>query len=409
MDSTGGGLSVDRQANPLQRADLNDKQPLSYSSQQDRVASSPAPAPSRSLLSIQPESSLALQAPSRSVRLTPLLSPTSLEQHPSRANGFEHILNPPGRVTTGASNLKYDADGLDTPRTTMIASEASPAAAPSPSASTKKSRSGDVSLPSIVTALTNEHPHTHSLSGSMISRSSTSHGGNVVLNGMPTASGNPLQAAAVLPRTSTSMGPGVPPPLEVKTSPSMPRAAHPPPALLPQNNPWTPAQIPEAPHQGPCQMLTLHMEQGSIQVPLDTHAASKVADEKRKRNATASHRFRQRRKERERETSSIILALEVQVQERTEEKDYYLQERDFLRHIILQHRIPIPPRPPSPRRRKDASPGEPQAPGTETSAQTGDRNSLRGVIPQGQPPQSIATPLALRLDTASASTYAILS
>ena len=53
---------------------------------------------------------------------------------------------------------------------------------------------------------------------------------------------------------------------------------------------------------GAMQLMTLDTEQGPIQVPVDVTAASKVADEKRKRNATGSHRFRQRRKEKERET-----------------------------------------------------------------------------------------------------------
>lgn len=78
--------------------------------------------------------------------------------------------------------------------------------------------------------------------------------------------------------------------------------------------------------QSQCQMMVLETEQGPIQVPLDVQAASKVADEKRKRNTTASHRFRQRRKEKEQETSDSISKLEAQVREMTEEKKYYQQE-----------------------------------------------------------------------------------
>lgn len=107
--------------------------------------------------------------------------------------------------------------------------------------------------------------------------------------------------------------------------------------------------------QSQYQIMTLETEQGPIQVPVDVQAASKVADEKRKRNATASHRFRQRRKEKERETSENIAKLEAQIREMTEEKDHYQKERDFFQDFVLRHRIPLPPRPPSPRRKRHAT------------------------------------------------------
>lgn len=107
--------------------------------------------------------------------------------------------------------------------------------------------------------------------------------------------------------------------------------------------------------QSQYQIMTLETEQGPIQVPVDVQAASKVADEKRKRNATASHRFRQRRKEKERETSENISKLEAQIRDMTEEKDHYQKERDFFQDFILRHRIPLPARPPSPRRRRHAT------------------------------------------------------
>lgn len=98
-------------------------------------------------------------------------------------------------------------------------------------------------------------------------------------------------------------------------------------------------------------LMTLNTEQGPIQVPVDVQAASKVADEKRKRNATASHRFRQRRKEKERETSQNIAKLEHQVRELAEEKDFYRLERDFFRSVVKNQpgQPPIGPRPTSPR------------------------------------------------------------
>lgn len=100
------------------------------------------------------------------------------------------------------------------------------------------------------------------------------------------------------------------------------------------------------------QLMTLETESGPIQVPVDVQAASKVADEKRKRNATASHRFRQRRKEKEQETSNNISKLEAQARELAEERDFYQSEKDFFQELAARNRIPIPPRPASPRRRR---------------------------------------------------------
>ena len=115
-------------------------------------------------------------------------------------------------------------------------------------------------------------------------------------------------------------------------------------------------------------LMTLDTEQGPIQVPVDVQAASKVADEKRKRNATASHRFRQRRKEKERETSSNIAKLEHQVREMTEERDYYRSERDYFRSLSasMPSHVHIAPRPPSPRHIRQAQLG---ASGTFVSGQ----------------------------------------
>ena len=106
--------------------------------------------------------------------------------------------------------------------------------------------------------------------------------------------------------------------------------------------------------QGPYQLMTLDTEQGPIQVPVDTQAASKVADEKRKRNAKASSRFRQRRKEKEKENSQNISKLEDQVRELAEESDFYRTERDYFRGLVtsLPGQGQPGPRPPSPRRRR---------------------------------------------------------
>lgn len=109
--------------------------------------------------------------------------------------------------------------------------------------------------------------------------------------------------------------------------------------------------------QSQYQMMLLETEQGPIQVPIDVQAASKVADEKRERNATASHRFRQRRKQRERETAEKIAKWEAQVWETSEDKEHYLKERDYFRDLALRYRIPIIPRPLSPRHGRHATQG----------------------------------------------------
>ena len=117
---------------------------------------------------------------------------------------------------------------------------------------------------------------------------------------------------------------------------------------------------------GAMQLMTLDTEQGPIQVPVDVTAASKVADEKRKRNATASHRFRQRRKEKERETSNNIAKLEHQIHELAKERDYYRLERDYFRNVAVCElgQVRLPPRPPSPRQ-------------TRLGPQTGENGVLR--------------------------------
>ncbi len=141
-------------------------------------------------------------------------------------------------------------------------------------------------------------------------------------------------------------------------------------------------------------LMTLNTEQGLIQVPVDVQAASKVADEKRKRNATASHRFRQRRKEKERETSQNIAKLEHQVRELAEEKEFYRLERDYFRSLVTNHpgQPPIGPRPVSPRQLRLAPPpgnpgGYPNSPWptTEDSARGG-RNTRRRTSSYVPPP-----------------------
>ncbi len=121
--------------------------------------------------------------------------------------------------------------------------------------------------------------------------------------------------------------------------------------------------------EGQYRMITLDTENGSLQVPLDVQAASKVAGEKRKRNATASHRFRQRRKEKERETSQEISKLEQKIRDIEEEREFYRGERDYFRDVATRTpgRAQLLPRPLSPRQRRHISLGRPTGYGNAQS------------------------------------------
>ncbi len=133
--------------------------------------------------------------------------------------------------------------------------------------------------------------------------------------------------------------------------------------------------------EGQYRMITLDTENGPLQVPVDVQAASKVADEKRKRNATASHRFRQRRKEKERETSEEISKLEQRVRAMEEERDFYRGERDYFRDVATRtsSQAPLLPRPLSPRQRRHTSLSAPMGYSNAQSqdAESGDRNGGR--------------------------------
>ncbi|KAK5130369.1 hypothetical protein LTR08_002161 [Meristemomyces frigidus] len=103
--------------------------------------------------------------------------------------------------------------------------------------------------------------------------------------------------------------------------------------------------------------MTLETTSGSVQLPVDVQAASRVADEKRRRNAGASARFRQRRKEKEKEASSAISTLEQKVKNLKEDMEFYRRERDYMAAVMK--RAPGGdrhfPRPPSPKRRRSSS------------------------------------------------------
>jgi hypothetical protein len=115
--------------------------------------------------------------------------------------------------------------------------------------------------------------------------------------------------------------------------------------------------------QSSIQLMTIKSQQGhNVQIPVDVQAASKVADEKRRRNAGASARFRARRKEKEREASMSISRLEQQLRDALEDAEFYRSERDYFKSICLQQARPDRPhvRPTSPRlRRPSIAPSQP--------------------------------------------------
>ena len=152
---------------------------------------------------------------------------------------------------------------------------------------------------------------------------------------------------------------------------------------------------------GAYQLMTIDTENGPIQVPVDVQAASKVADEKRKRNATASHRFRQRRKEKERETSQNIAKLEQQIREIEEEREYYRRERDYFRDVATRNpgQAHLLPRELSPRQRRHASLGGAMGfgnvqyhtsdPGNRNGGRNTRRRTSNYVPPSGPAPQAV--------------------
>lgn len=125
------------------------------------------------------------------------------------------------------------------------------------------------------------------------------------------------------------------------------------------HSPFRPPQRSYGPSQ-PAYQMELQTDAGAtmiVPVEVDTQQASKLADEKRKRNAGASARFRQRRKEKEQAASQNIAELQKQLRDLTEERDYYMAERNYLHDVIARTPgVVLSARPPSPRvRRAQAS------------------------------------------------------
>ncbi|KAI5206508.1 hypothetical protein E4T39_02418 [Aureobasidium subglaciale] len=144
------------------------------------------------------------------------------------------------------------------------------------------------------------------------------------------------------------------------------------------------------PNSNPVQMMTLKTTEGDVRFPVDVQAASRVADEKRRRNAGASARFRERRKRKEMEASQTISRLEQQVKEMTEDADFYRQDRDILASIVSQFpggRDHLP-RPRSPRARRNGSASTQSNQGRYREAQRDSPEPTRNVRKRGDSPIS---------------------
>jgi len=106
--------------------------------------------------------------------------------------------------------------------------------------------------------------------------------------------------------------------------------------------------IPLGSHHGSGQ-VTLNTPDGPIIAPYDTTSGSLAQHEKRKKNASASSRFRKRKKEKEIENTRRMEELEHNLKKMEEERDFYRNQRDYLRGIIVhaqQNRGQLPPLPP---------------------------------------------------------------
>jgi hypothetical protein len=124
---------------------------------------------------------------------------------------------------------------------------------------------------------------------------------------------------------------------------------------------------------GNYQILTVATKQGNVQIPVDVQAASRLADEKRKRNAGASARFRARRKAKEQEATSTISRLEQEVREANEDAEFYRRERDFFAQIVYNSAAGREhfPRPQSPRHRRPSLVSSSATAPTSTSPASG--------------------------------------
>ncbi len=342
------------------------KRTLSQLSALDEKASDAPPIQSRKLPPIQSAApqDVPQQAPSLH-SVPPPPSSTLPETRLSKPFGFDNLLNPIDGNKTSASDRQHDGERTDSLRAAPLAAMSRPSTSSLPSISKRRDLLGDITLPSISPALMKTYPPL--LSSSMTSGSRTSCGPGLITTGLSTATVDTRQSPFVLPRdqASASVGSGPLLPLETASEKGF-------------NAPTS-----GAPGQSEYRTMIIETMLGSI--PVDVQAASKVADQKRKRNATASHEFRQRRQKQEQETADNISRLEAEVK-------YYQLERDFLQSVLQENHIPIPPRAPSMRRRHISLEG-PQHQDTAASARNEGRNNRRRinayVQPQWLPSQTV--------------------
>ncbi|EEQ29850.1 uncharacterized protein MCYG_02669 [Microsporum canis CBS 113480] len=123
--------------------------------------------------------------------------------------------------------------------------------------------------------------------------------------------------------------------------------------------------------------MTAEPGTGLIPFTIDRDSGSMKAKIKREKNSSASKRFRQRKKVVEAEQSQAIKRQEEEIKSLTEERDFYIRERNFFRDMYA--RTPgakIPPRPPSPRSFKPrATPLASEDEGEHTSLDADDGGS----------------------------------
>ncbi len=350
------------------------KRTLSQLSALDEKASDAPPIQSRKLPPIQ--SAAPQDVPQRAPSLHSVLPPPSStlpETRLSKPFGFENLLNPIDGNKTSASGRQHDGERTDSLRAAPMAAMSRPSTPSLPSISKRRDSLGDITMPSISPALMETYPPL--LSTSLTLGSRTSCGPGLITTGLSTATVDTRQSPFVLPRDQASASVGLGPLLPSETA----------------SEKGFNAPTSGAPGQSQYRTMIFETVYGPIQVPVDVQAASKVADEKRKRNATASHGFRQRRKEKEQETADNISRLEAEVK-------YYQLERDFLQGVLQENHIPIPPRAPSPRRRHTSLEG-PQHQDTAASARNEGRNNRRRtnayVPPQWLPSQTVEAPLPM--------------
>lgn len=149
---------------------------------------------------------------------------------------------------------------------------------------------------------------------------------------------------------------------------------------------------PSSGHGPNIKMLPYPTEHGEFYMPVEVGAASKSADEKRKRNAGASARFRERRKLREKESTTNIQKLKQQsddlerkLRETEQERDFYRLERDRFWDVLYRNpatrelamQAPRSPRSTRPPTLPLATPGGPAYQTPESELSQGGRASRR--------------------------------